>query len=82
MQDRLFNFSLRVKISSSPNLDILKTYSYNIKEREKIIPNLDFGETMYIVTNEEDLTARENPNHVSKIDKNKNKNCGLPSTRN
>jgi aminopeptidase N len=59
--------------TNSINPKILKTYSYNIKEREKIIPILDFGETMYIVTNEEDLTARENPNHISKIDKNKNK---------
>ena len=61
-QDILFNFDLEVKISS-PNLKIPKTYSYNIKEREKIIPIPQFGESMHVVEEEDSNLKGNSPSH-------------------
>ena len=68
-QDKLFNFNLDIKISSS-NPKISKIYSYHIKEREKVIPILYFKESEY--SEIKNPREKENPNNISNTNMNNN----------
>lgn len=69
-QDRLFDFTLDIKLSS-PNLKTPKIYSYRIKEREKVIP---FGESNNIKQINENYNQNENTVYVSNIEKDEDNN--------
>jgi aminopeptidase N len=73
-QDKLFSFNLEIKISHVSNPKVSKIYSYNINERESIIPILYFEEMKYNETIEGEIKNRENSSHISKNDKGKIKN--------